>query len=524
LSRLQQRDDAHAGAAASGAMTSIRTVVARHGHWLAGPAGAALALAFAPTGYFVLGILCPALLLLLWDGASPRAAAWRGFLFTGGTFLAGTYWLYHSIHLVGQAPIWVAAFLMLGLVAIMGSYTAALGYVVARWGPRGGALGWIVLVPSGWILVEWLRGWFLSGFPWLALGYSQLATPLRGFAPLGGVYAVGLAVAVSAGALVTLLAGSRAARIAAACVLVAVWLTGAALLRVDWTVPRGSRVSVALVQGAVPQSMKWEPGQRERTLELYLELTRPHFGVDIVVWPEAALPALASDVEDYLQAVRELAGAHGTSLVTGLLRRDPRTGAYYNAMAAYSPTEQWYYKRRLVPFGEFFPVPRAVRDWMRLMNLPYSDFAAGPDRQPPLAAAGERLAPTICYEDAYASEQLGLVRESTLLVNVTNDAWFGDSTAPHQHLDISRMRSLETGRPMLRATNDGVTALIDHDGSLLGSLPQFEPGVLTGEVSPRTGLTPYVRFGNVPVLLLASLGIVAGLWPSLRRARQGTAG
>ena len=188
-------------------------------------------------------------------------------------------------------------------------------------------------------------------------------------------------------------------------------------------------------------------------------------------------------------------------------------------MAAWSPGEQWYYKRRLVPFGEFFPVPAAVRDWMRLMNLPYSDFAAGSDTQRPLAAGGEALAPTICYEDAYGVEQLALARESTLLVNVTNDAWFGDSSAPHQHLDISRMRSLETGRPMLRATNDGVTALIAHDGTVLGQLPQFRPGVLTGTVEPRTGLTPYLRAGNWPVLALLWVGLVAGFRRPRARGR-----
>jgi apolipoprotein N-acyltransferase len=190
-------------------------------------------------------------------------------------------------------------------------------------------------------------------------------------------------------------------------------------------------------------------------------------------------------------------------------------------MVAYSGEEQWYYKRHLVPFGEFFPVPAVVREWMRLMNLPYSDFDAGPDDQKPLAAGGEALAPTICYEDAYGVEQIDIVRKSTLLVNVTNDAWFGDSSAPHQHLDISRMRSLETGRPMLRATNDGVTALIAHDGRLLGVLPQFEPGVLTGSIMPRNGFTPYLRLGNWPVLALIYLGLAAGFagW----RMRRGDA-
>jgi apolipoprotein N-acyltransferase len=205
-------------------------------------------------------------------------------------------------------------------------------------------------------------------------------------------------------------------------------------------------------------------------------------------------------------------------VILGQLRRDPDTGAYYNAMLALGATEQWYDKRRLVPFGEFFPVPAQVREWLRLMNLPYSDFAAGPRDQPPLAAAGEQLAPTICYEDAYASEQLHIARHATLLVNVSNDAWFGDSTAPHQHLDISRMRALEAGRPMLRATNDGVTALIGHDGRVLGTLPQFQAGVLTGTVEPRVGLTPYLRFGNGPVLAIAWASLALGFgWPWWRR-------
>jgi apolipoprotein N-acyltransferase len=491
-------------------MAAIRNFMARRGHWLALPAGALLALAFAPAGVWVLAFLCPATLMLLWEDASPRAAAWRGLLFTGGTFLAGTYWLYHSIHLIGQAPVWIALALMLGLVAIMGSYTALLGYAVARWGAAAGPIRYLALLPAGWVATEWLRGWFLSGFPWLAIGYSQLDTPLAAYAPLGGIYAVSLAAAVTAGALVMLLLETPKARVTGAVVLLLAWGCALALGRVEWTRPRGTEVTVALVQGAVPQSMKWVPGQLEHTMNLYLDLTRPHLGADIIVWPESAIPSLESSVRGYLDYVSALAQSRGSSLVTGLVRRDPQSGAYYNAMAAWSPAEQWYYKRHLVPFGEFFPVPAAVRDWMRLMNLPYSDFAAGTEAQVPLTAGGEPLAPTICYEDAYGAEQRSLARSSTLLVNVTNDAWFGDSSAPHQHLDISRMRSLETGRPMLRATNDGVTALIAHDGSVMGSLPQFHPGVLTGTVRPRTGLTPYLRGGNWPVLALLWIGLYAG--------------
>jgi len=496
--------------------------ILRYGRWLAFPLGLLLALAFAPANQWYLALLCPAALFVLWHGAVPREAALRGLLFTSGTFLAGTYWLYHSIHLVGQAPVWVALFLMLGLVMIMGAYTALVGYVVARWVQPHGLLRWLVVLPALWVLTEWVRGWFLSGFPWLALGYAQLSTPLRAYAPVLGVYGVSLAAAVTAGVLVTLLLGRKRERVVAGLTALVVWAGAMLLSLLSWTRPTGEPVSVALVQGAVAQSMKWAPGQRERTMQLDVDLTVPHFGADIIVWPESAVPALEEYIRPFLVQVAAAAQSHGSSLVMGLIRRDATTGAHFNSIAGWTaaePIQQWYDKRRLVPFGEFFPVPARVREWLRLMNLPYSDFESGRDDQAPLRAAGQSLAPTVCYEDAYGSEQLQLVRQSTLLVNVTNDAWFGDSTAPHQHLDISRMRALESGRAMLRATNDGVTALIAYDGSVTASLPQFEPGVLRGAAQPRAGLTPYVRFGNAPVLalLVLGLGVAALAW---RRSRE----
>jgi len=501
-------------------MNGYAAFAARHGRRLALPIGLALAAAFAPANISNLAFLCPAALFLLWDGVSPREAAWRGFLFTAGTFFAGTYWIYHSVHLVGGAPTWVALFLMAGLVCIMGSYSAALGYALQRWLPAEGPLRWLLALPAGWVLAEWLRGWMLSGFPWLALGYSQFGTPLRGFAPVLGVYGVSLAVAMTAGGLVMLWRGSALERWAAVVVTVAIWLTGTALDHIRWTQPVGGEISVALVQGAVPQSMKWQPGQLERTMKLYRDLSAPYLGAGIILWPEAAIPALESDIREYLDSVRSEAASHGSSLVLGLVRRDPRLPEdFYNGIVAFSPDEQWYHKRRLVPFGEYFPVPALVRRWLRLMNLPYSDFRNGSSEQSPLAAAGQRLAPTICYEDAYGAEQIALARQSTLLVNVSNDAWFGDSTAPHQHLDISRMRAIEAGRPMLRATNDGVTALIGYDGTVLAFLPQFRPGVLSGSVQPRTGMTPYLRAGNLPLLALLMLGLLVPLLVQRRNAR-----
>jgi apolipoprotein N-acyltransferase len=373
-------------------------------------------------------------------------------------------------------------------------------------------------------LVEWFRGWFLSGFPWLALGYTQTDAPLAGLAPLGGVYTVSFAVALSAGALVALLFGNSRSRIAAGSALVAVWILGFALWNHAWTQSTGTPVTVAIVQGAVPQEMKWDQEQFEATLELYRDLTAPHLGAKLIVWPESALAATVDMLGDFLGPEWDATKRAGSTLVLGQLRRDPRRDVYYNAVLALGDEPQWYAKRRLVPLAEFFPVPDWMRDWLKGMELPYSGFEAGGDSQPALDAAGQKLGITICYEDAYASDQLAVLKDATLLVNVTNDAWFGDSTAAHQHLQISRMRALEAGRTMLRAANDGISAIIGPDGRVTATLPRFQPGVLTGSVQPRIGLTPYARFGNWPVIVfsLAILlgGLALGVATALRSARR----
>lgn len=489
----------------------LASLLSRHAKWLALPAGAALALAFAPFNFWPLAIICPALLLLMWQGATPGDAARTGFWFTTGTFLAGTYWIYHSVHIIGNAPIWIALFLMAGMISIMGAYTAFFGYAQARWLPRDGLFRWLAILPAGWVLVEWFRGWFLSGFPWLAVGYTQLDTPLAGFVPILGVYGISLLVMVTAGAVAAMVLARGKARIVIAIVALLPWAGGAVLARHEWTQPVGAPISVAIVQGAVPQEMKWSAEQRDSTLELYRSLTEPHFGTQLILWPEAALPDIAHALVDFLQSLWADARASGSDIVLGQLRQDPETRQVYNGLLAMGEQAQWYDKRRLVPFGEFFPVPSFVRQWMRLMSLPNSDISAGEEGQPALRVAGALLGATICYEDAYGSEQLAVLREATLLVNVTNDAWFGDSTAPHQHLEISRMRALEAGRPLLRGANDGITALIGADGKVTNTIPQFEPGVLTGNVQPRTGLTPYARVGNWPVIGLVALLIICGL-------------
>lgn len=498
------------------------------GSVLALAAGAALSLAFAPFGWWPLAMLMPAFLIWLWEGAAPRRAAALGFWFSFGTFSVGTYWLYISLRIVGHAPVALAVFLMLGLAAIMGAYHAVLGWAVARFLPRRGVVRWLLAIPGAWLLLEWWRSWFLTGFGWLSLGYAHTDNWLGGFAPLVGQYGIGLITLVIAGALVTLLLGDRRSRLIAGAVSVAFFAAGFALRGIEWTRPYGKPISVAVVQGAVPQDEKWIAGNLDAIRDLYRNLTRQAHGADLILWPESAIPDLANNHVEYYREVYQEASARGSSLVMGTLRAEemPDGGdiEYFNSILAMdraTPGVGWHDKHHLVPFVEFFPVPDIVRQWLRLMSLPYSDFNRGAAEQAPLEVAGQRIAAGVCYEDAYGGTLLPAMRTATMLANVTNDGWFGRSTARYQHLQISRLRAMETGRPMLRAANDGVSALIGPKGQLIATAREYEADVMRGELQPRIGLTPYARAGNWPIVCLALVFGLIGAYVRRRDEKPG---
>lgn len=481
--------------------------------WLALAGGLLLPLAYAPFHLSPLAPLCVACLFALWDGVSPAAAARRGFLFGFGAFLTGTYWTYTSLHVFGKAPLFVALPLVVSLMALMAAYVALAGWLANRIDPRPGLRRWLLVLPSCWALVEWLRGWLFSGFPWLSLGYSQSDTPLGGLAPVAGVFAVSWAVAFTAGALRALLAGPRRRRALAAAAIVGVWVIGAGLRGVPWTRPAGEPIEVSIIQAAVSQDRKWEPEELLPTMRLYRDLTRRHWSSDLIIWPEAAIPALRVRLRDYFAALREEAQRHEADLLAGVIEYRPDTEQYLNGLMSLRSEGGTYYKRHLVPFGEYFPVPSFVRDWMRLRNLPYSDYSRGAADQEPLRVAGQRVAASICYEDLFGAELIYALPAATMLVNVSNDAWFGNSVAPHQHLQIARLRALESGRDMARATNTGISAVIGADGRVRARIPQFETHVLTATVQPREGATPYALAGDVPVVAwsLALLAVAVTL-------------
>jgi apolipoprotein N-acyltransferase len=457
----------------------------------------------------------------LWEGSTPRQAALLGFWFNFGTFAAGTYWLYVSLHIFGQAPVYVAAFLMIALVCIMGLYHAALGYVVARWLPETGAVLWLLVVPAAWLLVEWLRGWFLSGFSWLSLGYSQTDTWLANLAPVGGVYAISAALLVCAGALTTLVLGSPRTRIVAAIVLAVPWTASAALGSIQWTHASGAPVTVAVIQGSIPQDEKWLDSNKQTTLDLYQRLTETALGTRLIVWPESAPPDLANELVAWITAMYRETYSHHSALVFGVVRATDDGQQYYNSVLSLDKTLNWYSKNHLVPFAEFFPVPSFVRAWLRLHSLPYSDFTRGGDDQPPLPAGDLSLGATICYEDAYGSSMIHVLRSADALVNVTNDAWFGHSTARHQHFQIARMRALEAGRYLIRAANDGISGVVGPRGEVVARAPEFTPYVLKSAVTPYRGLTPYAHVGNWLIVSLCAAVLACGL--GLRNHRRSRA-
>lgn len=485
---------------------------------LAALAGAVLPLAFAPMDHAALAVLSPAVLFAVAASAPPRRALQAGFLFGLGCFGVGVSWVFVSIDQFGGGPV-AAAVVTAGFVVVLSVFpalTAAGGRLlpVGAWGRQGWTV--LFLLPALWVLLEWVRSWLFTGFPWLLLGYAALDTPLASIAPVGGVYALSLVLAVTGGTLAWLLLrpGWRRA------LVVVGWLgvLGAGLAATDreWTEPTGATVEAALVQGNIPQDIKWHPDYQEAIRERYVELTTDVLGADLVVWPETAIPQLYHRVaEDFVEPIGDVVRAMGGTLILGVPYRDAARESMHNSIVAVNPQRSVYHKRHLVPYGEYVP----FRDWfgrsLDFLGAPMADYEPGPTAHPLETPVGP-LGATICYEVAYPRAVASTAGESVALLNVSNDAWFGDSLAPHQHFQKARMRSLENGRDMIRSTNTGISAVIDARGRVRERLPSFEPGAAIVEVRPRHGVTPYTRYGELPTLLFVGAvllwSLVWALW------------
>ena len=469
--------------------------------------------AFAPFSFWPLAVIGPGLLMLLWLSASSSRAFVEGWAFGLGLLGFGVFWMHISIDQFGNVGTVLAMLITLAFIAAMALYYGAAGWLAVRLA-GGEARIWfrLLLICAIWPLSEWLRGWVLTGFPWLALGYSQLDSPLSGWALLLGVYGVSWAVVLTAAGLVLLLLGPRRHRILALVGLATLWGVAALLVERQWTQPLAAPIRVSIIQGNVAQEEKWKRENLLPTLQLYFALTQQHWDSDLIIWPETAVPALAHRVEEsFLQPLAREARERGTALLIGIPFWQQQGDRYYNTMLSLGAEREVYRKRHLVPFGEFMPFKFLLEPLIDWLQIPMSDFTAGDAERPLLEVAGYPAGISICYEDAFGEEVIQALPDAAFLVNASNDAWFGDSLAPHQHLEIARMRALETGRYLLRATNTGISALIGPGGDILARSPAFEQHVLSGAVTPMGGATPYARFGNWPLVLLSATPLLFSL-------------
>lgn len=494
-------------------------------------AGALNVFAFAPFGCWWLQLFTLALLFhLILQTTSVRRSMLIGWAFGFGWLLCCIYWLYISMHDYGGMPAPMAALAVVLLASVLGLFAAvATGFATQfrqRLQPSPTVMLLLVL-PAVWTLAEWLRGWILTGFPWTVSGYAHTSSPLAGFAPLIGVYGIGWLAALLAGCL-ALLPTRKSAVVLIVCIIA----TGFGVKQIAWTTPNGQPISVRLVQGNVPQEMKFDAEQVNATLTLYEDMIRAA-PADLIAIPETALPLLLHQLpQDYLPRLSEFATASNSHLAIGVPVSDgPQQ--YANSMIGISPAPAGraepalyrYDKHHLVPFGEF--IPFGFRWFVNMMHIPLGEFTRGDATPVPFAVKDQWVLPNICYEDLFGEEIAKQLRAShadgepvaTVLLNVSNIAWFGDSIALPQHLQISQMRAIETGRPMLRSTNTGATAVIDPGGAVVAQLKPFERGVLTASVQGYHGLTPYVVVGNAFIVLLA-LTMLLAAWQLTRGKRH----
>jgi apolipoprotein N-acyltransferase len=477
-------------------------------------AGGLQTLTFAPYYLWWLGPVSILLILLVCVPLASSRLFRAGWLTGLGLFASGASWVYVSISQYGNTSQWIAIVLTALFVAGLALFH---GLAFWFWGKlaRSSAVRRLLLFPAIWLLGDWLRGWVLTGFPWLYLGTAHTDGPLAGLAPLGGVHLVTLAIittAVAAYGALWLILQTR--HTFAASVVVAglfPWLIAPALNRTDWTTLAQEPTSVAAMQGNIPQQIKWDPEFLKDQIVAYLGMTEDHWNTDIILWPETAIPIPQDKAGKIIDHINERLGENST-LITGIpwygFSERSEGFTYHNSITALGAGEGIYHKQKLVPFGEYVPLEKYLRGLIGFFDLPMSSFTPGPKNQSALNANGLRVMPFICYEVAYPDFLARNALNADLLLTISNDGWFGDSIGPLQHLQLARMRALETGRYMLRGTNNGVTAIINNKGQITERIPQFERAVMTGQIYGASGSTPYMVTSSWPVLTFALILIV----------------
>ncbi len=469
--------------------------------------GGIIPLAFAPFDLPAVAIFSIAVLFYLWCQAKPKKAFILGYLYGLAMFGFGVSWLHISINLFGGVNFAGAIAITFALVAYLALYPAITGYFVRKY-CSSCATGIFLLLaaPAFWVFGEWCRSWIFTGLPWLNLAYSQTNSVLSAFSPLTGIYGVSwLVCLIAALFLYILLTTQIRKKIYAASTILIIYGACFLLNGIQWTRADAGVKQVALIQGAVPQEIKWQEDHRQTTIDLYLALSKPHWQGDLIIWPETAIPMFYHQAKPLLEKLLDMVDQNHATFLTGIPIYSPEDRKFYNSVIVLMRDDlDIYHKYHLVPFGEYLPLDNWLRPVLDSMGIPMSDFSPGDNR--PLVRAGDiTVGVSICYEDVFGEEVIRALPEAGLLVNVSNDAWFGDSLAPHQHLQMAQMRAKETGRYLLRSTNTGISAIIDQKGRIVSRSPQFQPHALTGHVRVFHGSTPYSLMGNYPVIILLAM-------------------
>jgi apolipoprotein N-acyltransferase len=471
-------------------------------------AGVLLTFAFSPFEYSYLAVLSLVFIFLAWLDCSSSRVFFRGYLYGLGLFGSGISWVYISIHDYGGAPAFGAVLLTIAVVCFWALFPALTGFLSVKIAGEKYKNRMFYFIPVVWILVEYIRGyWLLNGFPWLQIAYTQIETPLKGFVPLLGVYGTGFLLALTA----SLLAAGFKKQIRpsrALIIVISLWGVGGLCQSLKWTNVIGDSIKVALVQGNIRQDQKWLPQNKIKTLVSYQKMTEENWDSDVIIWPETAIPAYFSQVKEfYLDPLSAKAKANSTDLIVGLLVKSSKN-EHSNAVITLGRHEARYYKNHLLPFGEYLPLQPLSGYILNALNIQLGNFTPGGGQQKLLIAGGYPFSTSICYEDVFGSEIASTLPEAAYLVNVTNDAWFGFSIEPYQHMQIAQMRALETGRYLLRATNTGVTAIVAPDGKIVDKAPMFNKAVLKGSIYPMGGITPYAKLGDSLIIFVLALGLI----------------
>ncbi len=486
-------------------------------------AGLVLVFAYSPLGFWPISIIVPAFWLTLVTEKTTKEATKLGFFFGLGWFCAGISWVHISIEKFGGMPLIISLLLVLILCVYLAIYPAIACYLASRLSKKRQFNPW--LLPPAWLVSEYLRSSILTGFPWLSLGYSQIDSPLAVFAPVIGEIGITLIMLILAVCLSQLFLRKKNTRHTLILVLLSftTWL----LSQPTWLTLQNKSIKVALIQGNIKQELRWQKQQEWPTMLKYLDLTRENYDADLIIWPESAVPEIEAIAQDYLATVDRSAKLNNSSIITGIINYNFDSKEYFNSLIVlggsnadnnkatltpqyYYNNHNRYYKHHLLPIGEFVPFQSWLRPLAPFFNLPMSSFSRGDYVQTNLSAQGLNILPLICFEVVFAEQLSANFHDNTnLMLTVSNDAWFGDSYEPHQHLEISRMRALEFGRPMLRSTNNGVSAVIDHQGKVIKQIAQFKEGVLKTNVNLVTGRTPYSQWGKWPSYVLALIIFIA---------------